>query len=273
MAGIDKKDGQFFDGVSVVPALTKGDRLKREAIFCHFPHYVPATNNLPSTYVRKGPWKLIRFYGEGPERSNGYELYNLVEDVGEKNNLAQKLPGKVAELDRLIDEFLADTGAIVPAKNPAYAPNLRGWAPSRNCNVSTGDGLLTVNSTGNDPYISCANVPGQVRMREATGCSSGPTRGARISGPPKGSVSISRTTGSGVSIPFRSRPEQPSRQSASIRATRRAGSSSTGSDSRPEPVKHSQAGIWTATDKGMCSSGTESKFRIGHSEPIRLRSG
>ncbi len=161
MAGIDKKDGQFFDGVSVVPALTKGDRLKREAIFCHFPHYVPATDNLPSTYVRKGPWKLIRFYGEGPDRSNGYELYNLVEDVGEKNNLAQKLPGKVAELDRLIDEFLADTGAIVPAKNPAYAPNLRGWAPSRNCNVSTGDGLLTVNSTGNDPYISCANVPGQ----------------------------------------------------------------------------------------------------------------
>jgi len=161
MAGIDKKDGQLFDGISIVPAIREGARLKREAIFCHFPHYVPATNNLPGTYVRKGPWKLIRSYGEGVDRSNGYELYNLVEDVGEKNNLAQKLPGKVAELDRLIDKFLADTGALVPVRNPAYSPNLRGWAPSRNCSVSTKDGVLVVKSTGNDPHISCADVPGQ----------------------------------------------------------------------------------------------------------------
>ena len=161
MAQIRTRSDQSFDGISIVPALARGLGLKREAIFCHFPHYVPATNNLPSTYVRKGPWKLIRLYGEGPDRSNGYELYNLVEDVGEKNNLAQKLPGKVAELDKLIDGFLADTGAIVPSKNPAYAPNLRGWAPSKDCTISTKDGLLMLDSTGGDPYIGCANVPGQ----------------------------------------------------------------------------------------------------------------
>ena len=161
MAQIRTRSDQSFDGISIVPALARGDRLKREAIFCHFPHYVPATNNLPSTYVRKGPWKLIRLYGEGPDRSNGYELYNLVEDVGERNNLAQKLPGKVAELDKLIDGFLANTGAIVPIKNPAYAPNLRGWAPSKDSTISTKDGLLTLDSTGGDPHIRCANVPGQ----------------------------------------------------------------------------------------------------------------
>ncbi len=174
MAGIEKKQSQSFDGISIVPALTERASLKREAIFCHFPHYIPATGNLPSTYVRKGFWKLIRFYGEGPDRSNAYELYNLADDVGERKNLAQKLPDKVAELDKLIDEFIADTGAIVPVRNPAYSLSLQGWAPSKDCTISTRDGVIAVNSTGNDPYIRCSDVPArqgsmviQFRMRSS----------------------------------------------------------------------------------------------------------
>jgi arylsulfatase A-like enzyme len=122
MAGIKPREGQVLDGESIVPLLRGAGRLEREAIFCHFPHYVAATGNRPSTSVRKGDWKLIRFYGEGPERSNGYELYNLRDDIGETNNLAAKAPGRVRELDALIDRFLADTGAIVPVRNPAYNP-------------------------------------------------------------------------------------------------------------------------------------------------------
>lgn len=160
---IQPSQEQLLDGVSLAPHLLKGQALQREAIFCHFPHYVVATSNLPSTSVRKGPWKLIRFYGEGPNRTNGYGLYNLDQDIGETNNLAEKMPEKVAELDRLIDQHLEETQAAVPRKNPNYDPSdvplhkinpLGGWRFSN----STGelkDGALYFQSIGKDGNISC----------------------------------------------------------------------------------------------------------------------
>jgi len=122
MAEVPKKKEQLLDGVSIVPLLKGKTKLDREAIFCHFPHYIPATKNLPGTSVRQGDWKLIRLYGEGADRSNGYELYNLKDDMSENNNLALELPDKVKQLDALIDRFLSDTNAIIPIKNPAYRP-------------------------------------------------------------------------------------------------------------------------------------------------------
>ena len=114
---------QVLDGVDLVPYLTKGTKLKREAIYCHFPHYTPATNNYPSTAVRSGDWKLIRVYGEGPNQTDAYELYNLKEDIGEKRNLAEKMPDKVKELNSLIVKHVNRTDGIFPVVNPAYKPN------------------------------------------------------------------------------------------------------------------------------------------------------
>ena len=82
MAGLQAAAGQKFDGISIVPAL-KGEPLAREAIFSHFPHYTPAAGNIPGTWVRKGDWKLIRVWCDGPNQTDRFELYNLVEDVGE----------------------------------------------------------------------------------------------------------------------------------------------------------------------------------------------
>ncbi|UCG49767.1 MAG: sulfatase, partial [Phycisphaerales bacterium] len=160
MGGIAPKKGQVLDGESIVPLLRGTGKLAREAVFCHFPHYVPATGNLPSTYVRKGNWKLIRFYGEGVGRSNGCELYNLKEDLSEADNLADKMPEKVKELDALVDGFLADTGAVVPAKNPAYRPSVRGWWASGDCELAVKDGMLRLSCTGGDPYIHTSEMPG-----------------------------------------------------------------------------------------------------------------
>ena len=46
--------------------------------------------------IRRGPWKLVRIGKKA-------ELYNLDEDIGEENNIADKHPGMVAELVKLLD--------------------------------------------------------------------------------------------------------------------------------------------------------------------------
>ena len=168
MTGIRPKELPRFDGESIVPVLTGTGRMKRQAIFCHFPHEIPATGNRPSTSVRQGDWKLIRFYGEGPGRSAAHELYNLRDDLGETKNLAAEMPEKVKELDALISRHLAETGALVPVANPAYDPKARqpkpskpvaGWRPSGDCTLSITGGVLRVTCTGGDPYLHTSAVP------------------------------------------------------------------------------------------------------------------
>ena len=121
MCELDTNAAEPFDGVSFLPAL-QGKPLERDTIFCHFPHYVKATDEKPSTYVRKGDWKLIRFYCDSDDQSDRFELYNLKSDIGEATNLADKYPDRVKELNELIDQFLEGSGATVPRPNPAYQP-------------------------------------------------------------------------------------------------------------------------------------------------------
>jgi arylsulfatase A-like enzyme len=122
IVGGKPKPGQVVDGESVLSLFKGNDPLDREALFCHFPHYTPKTGNIPSTWVRKGDWKLIRFYCDGKDFGDRYELYNLKDDIGETRDLSWEMPEKVRELDALIDEHLAETGALVPGKNQRYSP-------------------------------------------------------------------------------------------------------------------------------------------------------
>jgi len=186
MAGLSPKADQIIDGESLTGVLT-GAALKREAIFCHFPHYIPATGNLPSTSVRKGKWKLIRVYGEGENCTPGYELYDLSEDIGESINLAETMPEKVRELDALISRHLKQTGAIVPIPNPRYDPNAKpappgrikpvaGWTPSRHAALSVRNGVLRVTCTGGDPYLhakAAVKAAGPLTVKLRIKCSAG----------------------------------------------------------------------------------------------------
>jgi hypothetical protein len=72
-------------------------------------------------WVRSGDWKLIRWFGAPPNDPRRYELFNLRADLSEANNLAASDTDRVKRLDRLIDDFLADTAATYPRPNPAYA--------------------------------------------------------------------------------------------------------------------------------------------------------
>lgn len=116
---IPRKNGVKFDGVSIASVLRDpAAKLSREALFNFFPHGGPAKP--PGVTVRQGDWKLIRWFETGPKNPSPHELYHLRDDLGETRNLAAEHPEKVRQLDRLIDQFLQDTGALIPKPNPAY---------------------------------------------------------------------------------------------------------------------------------------------------------
>jgi hypothetical protein len=72
------------------------------------------------TYVRKGEWKLIRFYARNDDGSDDLELYDLKNDLGERRNLAKEKPELVKELNGLITDFLKNTEAVIPKLNPNF---------------------------------------------------------------------------------------------------------------------------------------------------------
>ena len=158
MTGARPNPDQVVDGVSFVPAL-RGRALPRDAIFCHFPHYTPATGNLPGTWVRKGDWKLIRFYCDREDQTDRFELYNLADDIGETNNLAGSRPELVDELDALIDRHLAETDPLIPLPNPGYRHGVDNWWPSEQAKLSKKDGVLVLESRGTEPHITTSYIP------------------------------------------------------------------------------------------------------------------
>ena len=119
LCAINPKEEVKLDGVSIVSALN-GKNIDRDEIYCHFPHYIPATKNVPSSYVRKGDWKLIKHYHDNEDQSHRYELFNLHTDIGETLNVANAYPEKVGELNELIENHLAETGGVVPVLNTDY---------------------------------------------------------------------------------------------------------------------------------------------------------
>lgn len=107
---------QSIDGVSFAPLLkTQGKRGARP-LFWHYPHY---SNQLgrPASAVRKGDLKLIRFHED-----DRLELYDLKKDAGETKDLSRTLPKQTAELAGLLNAWLRETNAEMPASNPKYDP-------------------------------------------------------------------------------------------------------------------------------------------------------
>jgi arylsulfatase A-like enzyme len=130
MTGVTPKETVKFDGVSQKPALL-GSGSPRDTVFCCFPHYAPATGGVPSVWVRRGDWKLIRFFCDGLEQTDRFELYHLKSDIGETKNLAAEDPGLVKEFDALINQHLKDINAVIPVKNPVYDSTAKAPEPGK----------------------------------------------------------------------------------------------------------------------------------------------
>ena len=120
---MQRPTGHILDGESIVPVIRSDDgKLKREAIFWHFPCYLPGRGGFritPSSVVRQGDWKLTEHFEDGR-----LELYNLAEDLGETRDLAAEKPKKARELKQRLDEWHKRVGAKIPTQpNPKYDPN------------------------------------------------------------------------------------------------------------------------------------------------------
>jgi arylsulfatase A-like enzyme len=91
--------------------LTQKGKLKRKSIFFHYPNYAWHRSNRLGGAIRTGDYKLIKWYDD-----NSAELYNLADDLSEKNDLAARLPHVAAKMKAQLDEWLADTGARMPER-------------------------------------------------------------------------------------------------------------------------------------------------------------
>jgi len=125
MTGAQRPARQALDGRSIMPLLRSSGGIGREAIFWHFPAYLQGGGGTwrttPAGAVRKGQWKLIEFFEDGR-----VELYNIVRDISEKNNLAEKMSEKAKELHKLLRNWRKSVNAKVPRQlNPNYRPNGR----------------------------------------------------------------------------------------------------------------------------------------------------
>ena len=109
VAGLAPKAGKVLDGESIVPLLKRSDRLKREAIYFHYPNYAWHGSNRLGGAIRQGDYKLIEYYED-----DSVELYNLADDLSEKRDLSGTMPKKADELKRKLDAWLAESGAIMP---------------------------------------------------------------------------------------------------------------------------------------------------------------
>jgi len=112
-AGAAAKSDWNFDGVNLLPYLTgKNSAPPHESLYWRFG---------PQIALRMGDWKIVKgapSHLAGPGNLSGKattldpELYNLKNDIGEKDNLAEKNPAKVKELAAVWEKWNA--GMIDP---------------------------------------------------------------------------------------------------------------------------------------------------------------
>jgi arylsulfatase A-like enzyme len=111
VAGVAPDADKKLDGESIVPTLRQTDRLKRKAIFFHYPNYAWHRSNRLGGAIREGDYKLIKWYDD-----ESVELYNLADDLSEKNDLSEKMPRKASDLKRKLEAWLAESGAAMPER-------------------------------------------------------------------------------------------------------------------------------------------------------------
>lgn len=117
---------QVLDGESLAKLFRDpAAKLKRDAIYQHFPGYLGSGPGLwrttPVSLIQVGDWKLMEFLEDGQ-----LELYNLANDSGETQNLAKDNPAKARELhDRLV-AWRAEVKAPMPTKNEGGTEQSKG---------------------------------------------------------------------------------------------------------------------------------------------------
>lgn len=121
IADLPAKPDQHLDGESLVPLL-KGEAktLKRDALYWHYPHY-SNQGGIPGAAIRMGNYKLIERFEDGR-----VHLYDLAKDIGERNDLAEKMPDRVDAMRKRLHKWYQEVDAkFLQAKPNGPEP----WRP------------------------------------------------------------------------------------------------------------------------------------------------
>ena len=113
-AGLPRPAKAVIDGLDLTPVLKDAAaKLDRDALFFHYPHYYETTT--PVGAVRASDWKLLEYFED-----DRVELYNLADDLGEKTDLAKRMPKKAAELRQRLHDWRKEVDAAMPTPNLAF---------------------------------------------------------------------------------------------------------------------------------------------------------
>jgi arylsulfatase A-like enzyme len=126
---------KILDGRSIL-SLLKGENILERPLYWHYPIYLEAYNmqkddgrdplfrTRPGSTILFNNWKLHQFYEDG-----GIELYNLKNDIGERNNVAKSNPEISTKLLTLLNQWRTSLKAPIPSTiNPVYDPE---YVPKR----------------------------------------------------------------------------------------------------------------------------------------------
>jgi arylsulfatase A-like enzyme len=122
MAGVKHfKTVQKVDGKSFTAVLSGKKGHTNRPLFWHFPNnWGPTGPGIGATStIRKGDFKLVYWY-----KDQHFDLFNIPDDIGEKNNLAAKNPEKVMEMATELGKYLRKVDAQRPTlkSNGQLAP-------------------------------------------------------------------------------------------------------------------------------------------------------
>lgn len=114
----DTKADARAEGVNLLPYLN-GEKTAapHESLFWRFG---------PQKGLRQGNWKLVDWRDHDTKTQSGWQLYDLSQDVGEKDNLASSQPEKLAELSKAWDAWNAQNVSPLwhggPTEDPTAPP-------------------------------------------------------------------------------------------------------------------------------------------------------
>lgn len=111
MAGISHPAPEY-QGREVVPMRGKSFHAwaKGSSPRIHEKDFIQGWETCGRAALRFADWKIVYIpKPKGPER---WQLYNLVEDPGEVNDLAEKYPDRLEKLLKLWDKYVIETGVI-----------------------------------------------------------------------------------------------------------------------------------------------------------------
>jgi arylsulfatase A-like enzyme len=128
------KEVHAIRGKSWVPYFAQGKKVESDEMWAIHSSAEPIGWELFARgALRKGDWKIVHFAQESGgvgQGDDGWELFNVVEDPGETEDLAQSEPQKLQEMLAHWDEYVVECGivwgeaALAPGLGKDEAPHL-----------------------------------------------------------------------------------------------------------------------------------------------------